>query len=152
MTHRYVLIYDGVCRLCDGVVRFILTRDKSAVFRFCALQSRAAEPLLSKAGLTRAEALKSFILLDSEGPRVLRRSDAAIAIAQALPSPWPILSAVASCVPSLLRNAVYDCVATRRYAIFGKTDEDECLAPTRHVLARFLDADEIVASLRKKDK
>ena len=144
MAPRYVLIYDGVCRLCDGVVRFILLRDKGgAQFRFCSLQSRAAGPLLAGAGITQADALKSFVLLDSQGPRVLRQSDAALAIASALPQPWSMLGYLGACVPRFLRDGIYDFVANRRYAIFGKAEDGECLAPTRSVLSRFLDADEI---------
>lgn len=144
---RFTLIYDGVCKLCDGVVAFIIKRDPGgALFRFCALQSRAAEPLLAAAGVTRADALASFVLLD--GARVLRRSDAALAIAAALPPPWPLLAAAGGCVPRAVRDAVYDLVARNRYALFGK--EDACLAPTRSVLARFIDADEIREGLRRK--
>lgn len=151
MAPRYTLIYDGVCRLCDGVVRFVLTRDKGgALFQFCALQSAAAQPLLARAGVSQASALKSFVLLDADGDRVLRQSDAALEIARALPAPWPVAAALGGCVPRALRNAVYDCVAARRYAIFGKAEDGECLAPTRNVLARFLDRDEILAALKKK--
>lgn len=151
---RFVLIYDGVCRLCDGVVRFVLTRDKGgAQFRFCSLQSRVAEPLLAEAGITQADALQSFVLLDSQGPRrVLRRSDAALAIASALPQPWATLGFLGFCVPRFLRDAIYEFVAARRYSIFGKADDGECLAPTRNVLSRFLDADEIRESQSSKKR
>ena len=136
---RFTLIYDGVCRLCAGVVVFIVKRDPGgAQFRFCALQSRAAEPLLARAGVSREDALTSFVLLD--GDRVLRRSDAALAIAAALPG-WSVLAVAGSCVPRVVRDAVYGCVARNRYAVFG--GGDTCLAPTRAVLARFLDADEV---------
>lgn len=147
---RFTLIYDGVCRLCDGVVRFIYTRDVGgALFRFCALQSRAAEPLLARAGVTREDALKSFVILDAEGDRVLRRSDAAIAIARALPAPWWALAIIGGCVPRVLRDIVYDCVAARRYSLFGKSAEGECLFPSKTVLSRFLDRDEIIESMKK---
>lgn len=140
---RFVLIFDGVCRLCNGVVRFIVARDAARAFTFCALQSRAAAPLLARAGVTPEDALRSFVLLDGE--LVLRRSDAALAIAAALPQPWHSLAYAGYCVPRVFRDAVYDCVASRRYAIFGKTtaEGEGCLAPTRAVLSRFLDADEI---------
>lgn len=147
---RFTLIYDGVCRLCDGVVRFIYTRDAGgALFRFCALQSLAAEPLLARAGISREDALKSFVVLDAEGDRVLRRSDAALAIARVLPAPWWVLAAAGGCVPRLIRDSVYDCVAARRYSWFGKSAEGECLLPSRAVLSRFLDRDEIVEAMKK---
>ena len=148
-----ILVYDGVCRLCDGVVHFILKRDAGgARFRFAALQSRAAEPLLARARISREDALSSFVLL--EGGTALRKSDAALAIAAALPAPWPLVAATGRCVPRVLRDAIYGCVARNRYAIFGRTDEGgaSCLAPTRAVLARFLDADEIVAAAKAARK
>lgn len=127
MTPRFVLIYDGVCRLCDGVVRFKITRDVGGTqFRFCSLQSRAAEPLIANAGIMRADALKSFVLLYKEGPRVLRKSDAALAIAAALPQPWSTLGACGSCVPRVVRDFFNEIVAARCYTICGKTEDGEC--------------------------
>ena len=157
---RFIVIYDGVCRLCDGVVKFILTRDTNGQhFRFCALQSTAAISLLSRHSITKEDALKSFILLDleaDEGQQVLRRSNAALAIASALPHPWKILGSMGFCIPLFIRDGLYNFIAENRYILFGKKNEEdndnECLMPTKKVLARFLDADEIRESLQKQKK
>ena len=145
----YVLLFDGVCSLCDGLVKFVMLRDAPARrFRFAALQSRAAAPLLARLGISPADALSSFVLVDEATGEAHRRSDAALRIALALPQPWRALGALGFAVPRFLRDLVYDLVARNRYALFGK--EDACLAPTRSVLARFIDADEIREGLRRK--
>jgi predicted DCC family thiol-disulfide oxidoreductase YuxK len=154
-TPRYIVIYDGVCRLCDGVVKFIIKRDINGEhFRFCALQSAAAQPLLERHFISQAEALKSFILLDLEENQIMRRSDAALTIASTLPQPWKSIGLAGRlCIPRFIRDGLYDLVAKNRYSIFGKMEEgDECLMPTKKILSRFLDADEIRASLRKMDE
>ncbi len=176
-----IILFDGVCSLCDGLVKFVMRRDVGAGaprFRFAALQSRAAAPLLARHGVAPNEALASFVLVDEASGEAFRRSDAALRIAGALPQPWPLLGLLGSCVPRLLRDAVYDCVARNRYAVFGTRelhsgggrakgagagegegeDEDEaaegagegegCLLPTKATLARFLDADEILEKAR----
>lgn len=101
------------------------------------MQSRAAEPLFAEIGLTRADALKSIIFI--EGDRFYQRSDAAIRIAQRLSWPFPVMG-VFLAVPRLLRDAVYDCVGSNRYLLFGQSDT--CLSPTTATLSRFLDAAE----------
>jgi predicted DCC family thiol-disulfide oxidoreductase YuxK len=154
MATSPILLYDGVCRLCNNAVKFILTRDPGAHFRFCAIQSSAAQPLLQRAGISQEDALTSFVLLGSSASApVLRRSDAALAIASRLTWPWPLLAAAGALVPRLLRDAVYDCVASRRYQWFGKVggeEEGSCLSPMPHILRRFVDAEEIKESLKKR--
>ena len=167
MAHP-TLIFDGVCSLCDGVVKFVIARDPASQFRFAALQSKAAAPLLLRAGITQADALSSFVLIEADG-RAYRRSDAALRIARLLPQPWRFLGDAGLLVPRVLRDFVYDLVARNRYALFGTRslhaesaagggeesadDDDEsttCLAPTKSTLARFLDADEIVEQARRE--
>jgi predicted DCC family thiol-disulfide oxidoreductase YuxK len=148
-----VVIYDGVCNLCDHTVKFLIKRDPGKLFRFCALQSEAAKPFLEAFGLDQEEALKSIVFLDrdSEGPVAYRKSAAAMAIASYLPVPWNLLVA-GKVVPGFLRDGVYDCVASNRYKIWGKHDEENevCLRPTPDILSRFLDADEIKGAPKKK--
>jgi len=173
-----IVLFDGVCSLCDGLVKFVIKRDAGAAprFRFAALQSRAAAPLLARYSIAPSEALASFVLVDEATGQAFRRSDAALRIAGALPQPWPLLGRLGLCVPRLVRDAVYNCVARNRYAVFGTRDlhssgiggggggkDDEgdegdgngdggggegCLLPTKATLARFLDADEIVEKAR----
>jgi predicted DCC family thiol-disulfide oxidoreductase YuxK len=145
---RRVVIYDGVCHLCDHTVKFIIQRDLRDEFRFCALQSRAAEPFFAEFGLTRDDALKSIIFI--EGESVYQRSDAAIRIAERLPFPWWTMR-VFLYVPRFLRDAIYNVVGTNRYTIFGRSD-DGCLAPSASNLRRFLDADEQKAKRASESK
>jgi predicted DCC family thiol-disulfide oxidoreductase YuxK len=146
-----IIIYDGVCHLCAFVVKFVIHRDPAKIFKFCALQSQAAQPFLKSMGVSREDALKSFIVYDPASGLVSRRSDAALLIGTKLCAPFPFLASLGYWVPKLLRDAVYDCVATRRYALFGRAEEGEmCLMPTKSVLARMLDAEEVVAALKAK--
>ncbi len=135
---RRIVIYDGVCHLCDHTVKFIIQRDPEANFRFCALQSKTAEPFFAEFGLTRADALKSIIYI--EGDRAFQRSDAAIRIAAHLPFPWWTMQ-VFLLVPTFIRDSVYNLIGGNRYTLFGRSDEG-CLAPSAANLRRFLDADE----------
>jgi len=132
-----LVIYDGVCNLCNGTVKFIIARDPGKVFRFVALQSAAAAPILAHYDLGPEEALDSIVFVDDG--IAYRKSAAALRIASYLPAPfsWLPLTAV---VPSPLRDCVYGCVAANRYRVFGQSDE--CLMPSRDVMSRFLDAQE----------
>ena len=142
-----VVFFDGVCGLCAGVVKFIISRDPSKHFRFCSLQSKAAAPFLASQGLTLEEALQSFLVQTDTGA-VLRKSDAAIFIGRRLASPWPCLAAAASFFPRCVRDSAYDLVARNRYSVFGRvplqegehsTAGERCLVPTKAVKARFLE-------------
>jgi len=115
----------------------VIANDPTKSIKFCALQSRAAEPLFAEFGLTREEALTSIVFI--EGDKHYQRSDAAIRIAQHLSWPFPAMGAFLL-VPRILRDAVYGCVSVNRYRVFGQSDA--CLPPTASIMRRFLDADE----------
>jgi len=127
--NRRVVLFDGVCNLCNGAVQFIIRRDLHARFQFAALQSEAAAKLL-RTGPT----LDSFVLM--EGDRVFTKSAAALRIARGLRFPWPLLF-IFWLIPRPLRDLVYDWVASHRYAWFGK--RDSCMLPTPELRQRFLD-------------
>jgi predicted DCC family thiol-disulfide oxidoreductase YuxK len=127
-----IVLFDGVCNLCNGVVRFVIDRDPRARFRFASLQSELGRGLLRHHGLD-PEALDAVMLVDGEGAHV--RSTAALRIARGLRAPWPWLAPLAL-VPRVLRDAVYDFVARHRYRWFGK--RDACALPTPEQRARFL--------------
>jgi predicted DCC family thiol-disulfide oxidoreductase YuxK len=126
---RRVVLFDGVCNLCNGAVQFIIRRDPHARFQFAALQSESAAKLL-RAGPT----LDSIVLV--EGDRVFTRSAAALRIARGLRFPWPLLS-IFWLVPGPLRDLIYDWVASHRYAWFGK--RDSCMLPSPELRQRFMD-------------
>ena len=127
-----VILFDGVCNLCNGSVNFVIDRDPEGIFRFGSLQSNQAAPLLARYGLEDS-ALDSIVLI--EDGRVYRKSDAVLRIARRLPGAWPLLYG-AMAVPRVLRDAVYDWVARNRYRWFGRSDT--CRVPTPELKARFL--------------
>lgn len=134
-----VVIYDGVCHLCNAGVNWVIRVDKKKAISFCALQSRAAEPYLLLCGVTREEVLRRFVFI--EGPDSCHQaSTAALKVASYLPLPYSALS-IFMIIPAPIRDAVYDYVASRRYHWFGKSTE--CIIPTEDVLDRFVDKLEI---------
>src|SRR4051812_37453686 len=112
-THQFrpVILFDGVCNLCNGLVQFVIARDRAARFQFAALQSGSAKRLLS--GLDRSAVLPDSIVL-VDGGRVYTRSAAALRIAGGLPFPWSLARALIV-LPRPLRDRVYDLVARNRH-------------------------------------
>lgn len=131
-----VLLYDGVCNLCDAAVQFVLERDREEQFVFAALQSDAADAALAQADAPE-ELPDSMIVIDERG--VHTRSDAALAVARRLGLPSSLL-AVFALLPRFLRDPIYAWIARNRYRWFGR--QAICRLPTPEVRARFLDADE----------
>lgn len=126
------ILFDGVCNLCNGFVRFVIERDPHARFRFGALSSDAAVKLLEDHAV-RGTIPDSVVLI--EDGRVYVRSDAPLRIARGLTFPWP-LAAVFLIVPRFIRDRVYDFIAARRYRWFGR--RDVCMVPTPDLKQRFL--------------
>ena len=127
-----VVLFDGVCNLCNGFVQFVIARDPRARFRFGTLQSEAAARSLRRLGV-QGRMPDSVVLI--EDGHVYVRSTAALRIARGLRFPWPFAYALIA-VPRPLRDWVYDVVARRRYRWFGK--RDVCMAPTPELRDRFL--------------
>ena len=134
---RPILLFDGVCNLCDHSVQFVLDHDPRDVFRFASLQSEVGKALLGTCGLD-PEALDSVVLVDDGVCYV--RSEAAWRIATRLDAPWRWLAAT-RVIPRGLRDVVYDWVARNRYRWFGT--REACRIPTPETRARFLDAAEL---------
>jgi predicted DCC family thiol-disulfide oxidoreductase YuxK len=128
-----IVLFDGVCNLCEGTVRFAIERDPAARFRFAPLQSSLGRALLAHHGLD-PDALDAVVLVDGDGAH--ERSTAALRIAAGLRAPWRWLAPILLWIPRALRDAVYGGVARHRYAWFGR--RDECLVPTPEIRARFL--------------
>jgi predicted DCC family thiol-disulfide oxidoreductase YuxK len=128
-----VILFDGVCNLCHGSVRFVIERDPHGHFQFAPLQSETATTLIG--GLADPVAMPdSIVLVDDEHLYV--RSTAALRIARRLRFPWPLLWGVMA-VPRPLRDWVYDVIARHRYGWFGK--RDTCMVPTKEIRDRFLE-------------
>ncbi|WP_262178591.1 thiol-disulfide oxidoreductase DCC family protein [Haloarcula laminariae] len=128
-----VLLFDGVCNLCNGVVQFIIPRDPEGRIRFAPLQSAAGKALLAGHGLPPSD-LDSVVLV--EDGEVYRKSAAVIRLAELLG--WPYRAAAAArVVPQSVRDALYDVVAANRYDVFGR--KDRCMLPDDDVSDRFLE-------------
>jgi predicted DCC family thiol-disulfide oxidoreductase YuxK len=131
MNHP-IILYDGVCHLCNGVINYILPRDKHRYFRFSPLQSETGQALLQKFNLP-TDDYDSFVLV--EGDKHYVRSGAAIKVMQGMGFPYS-LGAVLWILPRPLRDALYNWVAQNRYKWFGQYDT--CLMPTPDIKERFL--------------
>ena len=129
---KTILLFDGVCNLCNGFVQFILARDPKKGIYFASLQSESGQALLSHFNLELHE-LKTLVLIDQKGAHV--RSTAALRCARLLSGPWP-LSYVFMIIPRSIRDLIYNWVAKNRYRWFGK--EEQCMIPTPELKARFL--------------
>jgi len=128
-----LLLYDGVCALCNSVVRFVLRRDGQGVVRFAPLHGDTGRELLSRH--PELTAVDSMIWIDSDGA-ISIRSDAAIAIGRRLGGVWALLATLARMVPRPWRDGVYDLVARVRYRVFGRYDA--CPLPPAGHRDRFL--------------
>jgi predicted DCC family thiol-disulfide oxidoreductase YuxK len=128
---RSVLLFDGVCTLCNGFVQFVIRRDPAGRFQFAPLQTGAAHRLLATHG---SHPLPDSLVL-VERDRVFTRSVAALRVARGLRFPWP-LAYVLIAVPRPLRDWAYDIVARHRYRWFGR--RDVCMVPTPELQSRFL--------------
>ncbi|MCX7007873.1 MAG: thiol-disulfide oxidoreductase DCC family protein [Kiritimatiellaeota bacterium] len=127
-----IVLYDGVCNLCSGWVRFIFKRDRAGYFRFGQLQSEQGRSILEQYGLP-AEQLTTIVLV--EGETVFMQSDAFLRIVQHLRFPWPALVCLLI-FPRRLRDAVYGFIARHRYRWFGQ--KDTCELPPPELRSRFL--------------
>jgi predicted DCC family thiol-disulfide oxidoreductase YuxK len=127
-----VILFDGVCNLCNGAVQFVINRDAREKFRFASLQSTTGKSYLKQFKLTAD--VYSIILIKKE--RVFDKSSAALEIAKDLSGLWPAFYAF-KIVPKYVRDKIYDFVAGHRYKWFGK--KDECMIPTPELKTRFLE-------------
>ncbi|MNP22045.1 hypothetical protein D3C76_1146930 [compost metagenome] len=132
MKDKSIVLIDGVCHLCQGVVRFIIPRDPDAKFLFAPLQNEIAAKLMKESGLQPGQ-LNTVILL--ENGVYYTESAAVLRIARKLRFPWPA-TYVFILVPRPLRNALYRYVAKNRYRWFGR--DEQCMLPTPEIKRRFL--------------
>ncbi len=132
MPDHPVLLFDGVCNLCNGLVRFLIERDEDAVLRFAPLQSEVARELLADYEPDPGDLDTVVLVADGE---CFTRSSAVLGVARYLGLPYRLLYPLRF-LPRRLRDFGYDLVANRRYDWFGR--RDRCMAPTPDVAERFL--------------
>ena len=132
-AEKKIILFDGVCNLCNSSVQFVIKRDKKDQFRFAPLQSDVGQKLVQERGID-TTMIDSIILIE---PQVAyyTKSDAALKIAQQLSGAWPLMGVFLG-VPSGIRNVVYDWIAKNRYRWYGK--RDECMIPTPELKEKFL--------------
>jgi predicted DCC family thiol-disulfide oxidoreductase YuxK len=157
MSHP-VLLYDGVCGLCNRMVQFVLRRDPAGVFRFASLQSAVGERVLARNGVSASELDTVYLVVDVDLPeeRLLGRSDAVIFIlrelggaelcsagqpraaasTKAMATVWRVCAVLLSIVPRAIRDWGYGVIARNRYRMFGRYDT--CPMPSEETRDRFL--------------
>lgn len=131
---KKIILFDGVCNLCNNAVNFIIEHDKKDVFRFASLQSEIGKELTSKRGID-PKVIDSIVLIEP-GVAYFQKSTAALEISKDLSGGYSFLSYL-SIFPEVIRNGIYDLIANNRYKWFGK--KDACMIPTRELKAKFLD-------------
>jgi len=130
---RYdIILFDGVCNLCNNAVDFVIRRDKNDRFKFGALQDKATKSILKEYKINQ-NYIDSIILI--RGYQVFYKSKAALEIARNLGSPWHAMY-IFSIVPSFIRDPVYDWIARNRYWWFGK--KETCRIPSPKEKQKFL--------------
>ena len=134
-----IVLYDGVCGLCNRMVRFLLQRDKQGRIRFASLQSDFAAQVLGRHGIDPKDLDTVHVVINYERPdeHILNRSDAILQAWYELGGAWKLLASVSRIVPRAVRDLVYRFVATNRYRVFGKFET--CMLPDPSQRSRFLD-------------
>nr|WP_310174884.1 thiol-disulfide oxidoreductase DCC family protein [Neobacillus niacini] len=127
-----IILFDGVCNLCNHSVQFIIKRDTSGIFKFASIQGGTGKRIVTKYGL--APDLDSFILIEKE--KVYIKSTAALRVCSGLKGGWKLF-AILMIVPTFIRDYIYDIIAKNRYKWFGK--KNSCMLPSPELRERFLD-------------
>lgn len=134
-----ILLYDGVCGLCNHLVQFILRRDRNAIVRFASLQSPVAAGILQRHGINPTDLDTVYLVLNgnSSEESLRSRSEAVLLVLKQLGGTWGSAAAVFRLIPSPLRDVLYRAIARKRYKIFGR--HDTCPLPSADTRDRFLD-------------
>jgi predicted DCC family thiol-disulfide oxidoreductase YuxK len=132
-SNNKIVLFDGVCNLCNSSVQFILKRDKKKQFRFASLQGKFGQEVLKNNNFSTVS-LNTLILI--EGDKIFTRSTGVLRMMKHLGSGWSLLYGFII-VPNFIRDAVYNWVSKNRYKWFGK--KDECTIPTKELKERFFD-------------
>jgi predicted DCC family thiol-disulfide oxidoreductase YuxK len=133
-----IVLYDGVCGLCNRLVQFLLKRDRQDRLRFASLQSDFSAAILKRHGANTRNLDTVYLVMDHEEPgeRLLARSDAILSLGRQLGGIWS-LAVVGKVLPRLIRDWMYNFVARNRYAVFGRYDS--CMIPEGRHRRKFLE-------------
>ncbi|TAE61829.1 MAG: thiol-disulfide oxidoreductase DCC family protein [Bacteroidetes bacterium] len=127
-----IIIFDGVCTLCNASVDFVIRRDKKNQFQFTANQNEAGRRILEEQGIAPGDSETVFLF---ENGTLYQKSTAALRIARSLGFPWSLFYA-GIIIPAPLRDAIYNWIARNRYRWFGK--KETCRLPSPEERAKFL--------------
>ncbi|MFS4482011.1 thiol-disulfide oxidoreductase DCC family protein [Hyunsoonleella sp. 2307UL5-6] len=131
--NKQLILFDGVCNLCNSSVQFVIKHDKNNQFMFTALQSEAGQKIINHFNIDTKKV--DSILLFTPKKGIVSKSTAALKVASKLGFPINILS-VFLIIPSFISNWVYDFIAKNRYKWFGK--KEACMIPTPELKNKFL--------------
>ena len=131
---KQILLFDGVCNLCNSFVQFVLERDTDEQFVFASLQSDVGQQLLDYYQLSNK--LKTVVLIKNH--IAYTQSDVPLKVGQSLGG-WMNIVRVGWLVPKFIRDALYVLVAANRYRLFGK--QEQCMLPRPEWERRFLDTE-----------
>ena len=134
VEEQKIVLFDGICNLCNASVVFILQRERRPEFIFASIQSETGQKLLNRCGLP-PDYIEAVILIENK--KVYTGSNAALRIGQRLKFPWSFLATLGFVVPTVLRDWVYRQIAKHRYRWFGK--RDVCMVPTGELRSRFME-------------
>ena len=129
---KHLLLFDGVCNLCNGAVNFIIDRDKHQDIVFASLQSELGQQILQQYHLSKKD-FKSMVLI--RNGEISIKSNAVLEISKKLSGAWPLLYAF-KIVPRFLRDWIYEVISANRYKWFGR--KDQCRVPTADIESRFV--------------
>jgi len=130
---KKIILFDGVCNLCDATVQFLIKRDKKDIFRFVAIQSDLGHEIIKHIGIDTSRT--DSIILYEPGHAYYYKAEAALKIGKELGGLYLLLN-IFTILPKGLTNLVYDYVARNRYKWYGK--KDACMIPTPTMKAKFL--------------
>ena len=133
--NKKIILFDGVCNLCDSSVQFIIKHDKKDVFRFVALQSELGIEICNYIGIDRSKI--DSIILYNPGVAYYYKSSAVLEIGDELGRIYSLVS-IFKILPEKLRNYIYDYIAKNRYKWYGK--KQSCMIPTAELKAKFLNS------------
>lgn len=128
-----IIVFDGICNLCSGIVLFIIKRDKKALFRFAALQSEAGQSILKKFSVFSEQTDTIYYIRDTE---YFQKSTAILYILKDLGGGWNCLYPLIY-IPMSLRDMLYLLISRYRYKLFGK--RQSCMIPTPEIKKRFME-------------
>jgi predicted DCC family thiol-disulfide oxidoreductase YuxK len=134
-----IILYDGVCGLCNHLIQFVLKRDRDERFRFAALQSGFAASVLERNRVNPQILDTMYLLSNYSQPDecLASRSDAAIQILAELGGVWRALASIVKHLPRWIRDKIYNLIARNRYQLFGKYQT--CQIPDEKYRSKFLD-------------